>query len=61
LALWESVRGLREAAGIAVVRTTQYLEEADVPCGRVAAMDAGKLPVCDTPGHSTRDRTIACS
>ncbi len=24
-------------------------------CDRVAVIDAGKIPVCDTPEHSTRD------
>jgi ABC-2 type transport system ATP-binding protein len=55
MALWESVRGLREAEGMAVVLTTHYIEEADALCDRVAVMNAGKILVCDTPEHIKRN------
>jgi ABC-2 type transport system ATP-binding protein len=55
MALWDSVRGLREAEGMAVVLTTHYIEEADALCDRVAVMNNGKILVCDTPEHIKRD------
>ncbi len=50
LALWDSIRGLL-AAGITVVLTTHYMEEADELCNRVAIIDHGKILVCDTPAN----------
>jgi ABC-2 type transport system ATP-binding protein len=55
IALWESVRSLREAEGMAVVLTTHYIEEADALCDRVAVMNNGKILVCDTPEQIKRD------
>jgi ABC-2 type transport system ATP-binding protein len=55
MALWESVRGLRESEGMAVVLTTHYIEEADALCDRVAVMNSGKILVCDTPERIKRD------
>jgi ABC-2 type transport system ATP-binding protein len=55
MALWDSVRTLREAEGMAVVLTTHYIEEADALCDRVAVMNNGKILVCDTPEHIKRD------
>ncbi len=55
MALWDSVRGLREAEGMAVVLTTHYIEEADALCDRVAVMNAGKILVCDTPAVIKRN------
>jgi ABC-2 type transport system ATP-binding protein len=54
MALWDSVRALREAEGMAVILTTHYIEEADALCDRVAVMNAGKVLVCDTPEHIKR-------
>jgi len=45
LAVWDEVRALR-AQGTTVLLTTQYLEEADRLCGRVAIMDGGKVVAC---------------
>jgi ABC-2 type transport system ATP-binding protein len=50
LALWDSIRGLL-AAGITIVLTTHYMEEADELCHRVAIIDHGKILVCDTPAN----------
>ena len=54
MALWDSVRALREAEGMAVILTTHYIEEADALCDRVAVMNAGKVLVCDTPERIKR-------
>jgi len=42
IAMWETVRGLREQ-GITVVLTTHYMEEADALCERVAIIDHGRI------------------
>jgi ABC-type multidrug transport system ATPase subunit len=47
-ALWEYLRQLSKD-GMSVLLTTQYLEEADRACDRVAIIDAGKLVVLGTP------------
>jgi len=54
MALWDSVRALRAAEGMAVILTTHYIEEADALCDRVAVMNAGKVLVCDTPEQIKR-------
>jgi ABC-2 type transport system ATP-binding protein len=43
-ALWDQVRSLR-AAGVAVLLTTQYLEEADALADRIGIVAAGRLRV----------------
>ncbi|HMV31221.1 MAG TPA: ABC transporter ATP-binding protein [Gemmatimonadales bacterium] len=48
LALWELVRGLK-AAGITVLLTTHYMEEADRLSDRLAIMDHGRILVTGTP------------
>jgi ABC-2 type transport system ATP-binding protein len=48
IAMWEAVRGLR-SAGITVVLTTHYMEEADELCDRLAIIDHGKILIEDTP------------
>jgi ABC-2 type transport system ATP-binding protein len=48
IAMWDTVRGLREQ-GITVVLTTHYMEEADALCDRVAIIDAGKILVEGSP------------
>jgi ABC-type multidrug transport system ATPase subunit len=47
-ALWDRLRSLA-AGGASVLLTTQYLEEADRACDRVAIMDAGRIVVSGTP------------
>jgi daunorubicin resistance ABC transporter ATP-binding subunit len=47
-ALWEELRAL-SAAGTTIVLTTQYLEEADRLCGRVAILDQGRILTIGTP------------
>jgi ABC-2 type transport system ATP-binding protein len=48
LLLWELVEGLR-AAGITVLLTTHYMEEAERLSDRVAIIDHGKVLVVGTP------------
>ena len=48
LALWELIQQRREA-GLTVVLTTHYMDEADQLCDRVAIIDHGEILVCDTP------------
>jgi ABC-2 type transport system ATP-binding protein len=48
LTVWEEVRRIN-AAGATVFLTTQYLEEADKLCDRVAIIDAGQIVAEGTP------------
>jgi ABC-2 type transport system ATP-binding protein len=48
LTVWEEVRRIN-AAGTTVFLTTQYLEEADQLCDRVAIIDAGTIVAEGTP------------
>ncbi|AXL91888.1 hypothetical protein C4J65_29030 [Streptomyces sp. CB09001] len=47
-ALWDFVRGYRRDGGT-VFLTTQYLDEADELCDRIAILDKGAVAVIDTP------------
>src|ERR687898_466167 len=47
-ALWEELRAL-SAAGTTILLTTQYLEEADRLCGRVAILNRGRILTVGTP------------
>jgi ABC-2 type transport system ATP-binding protein len=46
--LWTHVRALRDA-GMTIVLTTHYLEEADALADRVLVMDGGQIVADDTP------------
>lgn len=48
LRIWEYIRQLREQ-GITIVMTTNYLEEADQLCDRLAIIDGGKIKVTGAP------------
>ena len=48
-ALWEELRRLSTEEGTTVFLTTQYLEEADRTCDRVAILDRGGLVTVGTP------------
>jgi ABC-2 type transport system ATP-binding protein len=50
LTVWEEVRRIN-AAGTTVFLTTQYMEEADQLCDRLAIIDAGKIVAEGTPEH----------
>ncbi|MEV5551318.1 ATP-binding cassette domain-containing protein [Streptomyces sp. NPDC052309] len=47
-ALWSFVRTYRQSGGT-VFLTTQYLDEADELCDRIAILDKGAVAVIDTP------------
>ncbi len=52
--LWDHVRGLN-AAGVTVVLTTHYLEEAQALCDRIAIINHGAVVACDdTPALIAR-------
>src|SRR4029453_5447352 len=46
--LWDELRAL-SAAGTTILLTTQYLEEADRLCRRVAILDRGRILTIGTP------------
>jgi len=48
-ALWGQLRHLSREQGTTVFLTTQYLEEADQACDRVAILDGGRLVKLGTP------------
>jgi len=49
-AIWDYIISLREQ-GKTVLITTNYLEEAQILCDRLAIIDHGKLIAVDTPQH----------
>jgi ABC-2 type transport system ATP-binding protein len=49
-AIWDYILALREQ-GKTVLITTNYLEEAQALCDRLAIIDHGKLIAVDTPAH----------
>ena len=46
--IWERVRSLRDA-GVTMILTTHYMEEAAQLCGRIAIMDNGKVALEGNP------------
>ncbi|MBX3236276.1 MAG: ATP-binding cassette domain-containing protein [Nitrospiraceae bacterium] len=48
LRIWDHVRAMRER-GITVVMTTNYLDEADQLCDRIAIIDTGKIKAIGSP------------
>jgi ABC-2 type transport system ATP-binding protein len=50
LTIWDEVRRIN-AAGTTVFLTTQYLEEADQLCGRLAIIDGGRIVADGTPAQ----------
>ena len=49
LKIWEHIRQLK-ARGITIFLTTNYLDEADQLCDRIAIIDGGRLKAIGTPG-----------
>jgi len=49
--LWSLIMRLHSDAGVAVIVSTHYLEEAESICDRVAIVDHGRLLALDTPRH----------
>lgn len=50
-ALWDLVRAVRSDGGTTVFLSTQYLEEADTLCDRIAILRAGRIVAEDTPAR----------
>ena len=48
LRIWEHIRGLK-AKGITILMSTNYLEEADQLCDRIAIIDAGRVKAIGSP------------
>jgi ABC-2 type transport system ATP-binding protein len=49
--IWDYIRKLNAEAGVTIILTTHYMEEADFLCGRVAIMDHGRFVAQDTPAR----------
>lgn len=47
--LWAHIRALREEAGVTILLTTHYLDEADALADRILVMDGGRIIADDTP------------
>ena len=47
--IWEYIKKLNKEAGVTIILTTHYMEEADYLCGRIAIMDHGKIAALDAP------------
>jgi daunorubicin resistance ABC transporter ATP-binding subunit len=50
-AVWEYVRRLHRDEGTTIFLTTQYMEEADQLCERLAIIDGGKIVTMGTPAE----------
>jgi ABC-2 type transport system ATP-binding protein len=50
-AVWARIAELRAGAGMTVLLTTHYLEEANELCDRVAVMHRGRLRAVGSPGE----------
>ena len=48
-AVWEMITKLKESAGLTILLTTHYMDEADKLCDRIAIVDHGLLVALDTP------------
>ena len=47
--VWEHITRLRETAGMTVLMTTHYMDEADLYCDRVALMHGGSIRATGSP------------
>ncbi len=50
-AVWEMITRLKESAGLTILLTTHYMDEADKLCDRIAIVDHGTLVALDTPAQ----------
>ena len=48
--MWDRIRELNKR-GVTIILTTQYLEEADALCNRIAIIDHGKIKAIGTPSE----------
>lgn len=53
--IWKYLEGLNKSEGITIFLTTQYLEEADRLCERLAIVDNGKIVAVGTPTELKRE------
>ena len=53
ISMWEHIKGLHKK-GITVILTTQYLEEADALCDRIAIIDRGEIKAIGTASELKR-------
>jgi ABC-type multidrug transport system ATPase subunit len=53
-AIWDYILYVKQDKGKTVLLTTNYLEEANALCDRIAIIDHGKLVVLDTPAELKR-------
>src|SRR6266704_323395 len=51
IAVWEYLRGLHRDEGMTIFLTTQYMEEADQLCQRIAIIDQGKIVAEGSPAQ----------
>ncbi|HEV2187433.1 MAG TPA: ATP-binding cassette domain-containing protein [Stellaceae bacterium] len=49
--VWEHVRALQRSAGMTILITTHYMQEADELCGRIAIIDRGCIAAIGTPAE----------
>ena len=47
--IWEYIKALNREAGVTIILTTHYMEEADYLCDRVAIMDNGRFVALESP------------
>jgi ABC-2 type transport system ATP-binding protein len=52
--VWDEVRRLNEQLGMTIFLTTQYLEEADLLCGRVGIINSGRIVAEGSPDELKR-------
>lgn len=52
--VWDEVRRLNNKLGMTIFLTTQYLEEADLLCGRVGIIDRGRIVAEGSPDELKR-------
>ena len=50
-AVWEMITRLKKSAGLTILLTTHYMDEADKLCDRIAIVDHGSLVALDTPAQ----------
>ena len=53
--VWDEVRRLNDELGMTIFLTTQYLEEADLLCGRVSIIDRGRIVAEGRPADLKRE------
>lgn len=49
--IWDYIKKLNKEAGVTIILTTHYMEEADFLCDRIAIMDRGKFVAMNTPAQ----------